>query len=88
MNPPLAPIRPARLAVAWLLCIACGCAGAAAWMLLFRWAGAPAQDGLLWRGLSYCSLFAAIGAGIYGGMRLSRGFLSGGELAALFRLQP
>jgi len=25
-------IRPGRLALAWLLCTACGCLGAAAWM--------------------------------------------------------
>jgi len=79
-------IRPGRLAAAWLLCIACGCAGAAAWMPLYRWLGPALAPALLNQAVIYGSLFAFIGAGIYCGVRISRRFLSALELEVLFRL--
>ena len=81
-------IRPGRLAAAWLLCIVCGCAGAAAWAPLYhRLAPALAGPPLLTQLLVYASLFACIGAGIYLGVRLSRRFLSAVEVEVLFRLR-
>lgn len=88
-------IRPGRLALAWLLCTACGCLGAAAWMPLYGWLGTALPtlppmahwlQAVLGQVLMYGSLFAFIGAGIYCGLRLSRTFLSAVELEVLFRL--
>ena len=88
-------IRPGRLAAAWLLCIVCGCAGAAAWMPLYRWlepalSALPPMAAWLHAAVAqvalYGTLFAFIGAGIYCGVRISRGFLNPVELEVLFRL--
>jgi len=81
-------IRPGRLAAAWLLCTACGCAGAAAWMPLYWWLGQALAHGpaVLSQAAIYGSLFAFIAAGIYCGVRISRSFLSALELEVLFRL--
>jgi len=88
-------IRPGRLAAAWLVCTACGCIGAAAWMPFYGWIGkalsalpplAHWQQVVLGQVAMYGSLFAFIGVGIYCGLRLSRKFLSAVELEVLFRL--
>ncbi len=88
-------IRPGRLAAAWLVCTACGCIGAAAWMPLYGWIGKTLSvlppmahwlQSVLGQVAMYGSLFAFIGAGIYCGLRLSRQFLSAVELEVLFRL--
>ncbi len=88
-------IRPGRLVLAWLVCTACGCAGAAAWMPLYRWMG-PALSalppmpawlhGAMTQAATYGTLFAFIGAGIYCGVRFSRKFLTAVEMEVLFRL--
>ena len=91
MNPPTQrPIRLLRLAAAWLLCTACGCFGAAAWMalshglrpLLVTWPAALLTVAV------YGSLLACVGFGLYLGVRLSRRFLSPLEMEVLFRLPP
>ena len=88
-------IRPGRLAAAWLLCILCGCVGAAAWMPLYRWLEAalsalppmaPWLQAVLAQVTLYGTLFAFIGVGIYCGVRISRRFLNAVELEVLFRL--
>ena len=95
MSSEQALIRPGRLVAAWLVCTACGCAGAAAWMPLYRWMGPPLSalppmaawlHAAVTQLAMYGTLFAFIGAGIYCGVRLSRKFLTAVEMEVLFRL--